>query len=123
MILGRVARIISEKEVVLNVGSDDGVTEGMEFVIYAEGDHIFDPQTGEDLGPIETVKSRVTVAHVMEKMSRAKTSTYEVTIDDDQYYEGDRIEIRHYRLDVEDSDLKKFEEDFTVRVGDTVRSI
>ena len=122
MILGKVARIVSDKEVVLNVGSHDGVKTNMEFVIYAEGDHILDPETGEDLGAIETVKSRVAIVHVMERMSRAETSTYEVTIDDD-YRWGERTETRHYRLNVEGSDIRPLDEDLTVRIGDSVKSV
>jgi hypothetical protein len=122
MILGKVARIISDKEVILNIGSVDGVAEDMEFVVYVEGDHIFDPETKEDLGPIETVKSRVTIVHVMERMSRAETSTYEIKIDDD-FYDYERFETRHYRLDVESSDLEPLEEDYTVRIGDSVKSV
>jgi hypothetical protein len=72
MIYGKVARIVSSEEVIINVGQEDRVTSGMEFVIYAEGDHITDPGTSEDLGAIEFVKGRVVVTHVMPKMSRAK---------------------------------------------------
>jgi hypothetical protein len=127
MILGQIARILSETEVVLNVGSLEQVKENMEFVIFSEGENITDPETGQDLGPIETVKGRLKVTHVMENMSRAKTLTYEVGAWGSQSALSRALygatETRRQKLQVQDGQVEPIKEDLTVQVGDMVRSL
>ena len=65
---GKVAAIIDDTTLVLNVGYQQGVQEGMVFVIFAEQADIADPDTGEPLGRWEMVKARVAVTHVQERM-------------------------------------------------------
>ena len=133
MIIGKVARILSDEEVFLNVGSEDGVTEGMEFVIFSvsEGDRISDPETGADLGAIETTKGRVKVRHVQDRICRARTMTYQVQTP--AFEESLRlfsarllpaaIETRRRKLRVAEDQVSEFAEDLVVRIGDNVRSI
>ena len=133
MIKGKVVRIISNNEVILNVGAEAGVRREMEFVIYAESDKVIDPETGEDLGVIETIKGRLTVTHVMDKMARAKTETYEATVHSATADAinasmiglglAPRRETRHVRLRVEESEILPLREDMTVRIGDLVKSV
>ncbi len=66
---GRVARIVDENTVIVNRGEAHGVKRGMKFVIFAEGDEVTDPETGESLGRWEVVKGYVSVVHVQERMS------------------------------------------------------
>lgn len=70
---GKIAKIVDEYTVILNVGSKDGVKEGMTFVIFDQGDEVMDPDTGESLGQWEIVKGRVMVSHVQERISTAST--------------------------------------------------
>ncbi len=131
MIMGKVARILSDEEVVLNVGSEDGVEEDMEFVIFSESDHIWDLETGEDLGAIEIVKGRVKVYHVQDRMSRARTLTYQVRRPSP--YEqlarsatlalGPSFETRRRKLQVPKDQVLPLTEDLAVKVGDKVRSV
>ena len=133
MIAGKIVRIISNAEVILNVGAEAGVKKGMEFVIYAESDRMIDPETGEDLGVIETIKGRLTVTHVMDKMSRAKTESYEVIVPSGTFDAmasavigfgvGPRRETRYAKLKVEESQVLPLREDMTVHIGDLVKSI
>jgi len=130
-ITGNVARILSDQELVLNVGREHGVEEGMEFVIFSESDPVFDPHTGEDLGPLEIVKGRVKVFHVQERISRARTETYEVELPSlalGEVLSGSpflraRREIRRLKLKVDEPAIKPIEEQYTVKVGDKVRSV
>src|SRR4051812_13058310 len=46
----RVIRIVDNKRIILNVGTDDGVARGDQFAIYTPVERIVDPQTGEELG-------------------------------------------------------------------------
>lgn len=131
MIMGKLARILSDEEVVLNVGSEDGVEEDMEFVIFSESDHILDPETGDDLGAIETVKGRVKVYHVMEKMSRATSLTYQVRVPSpyERTFLGvgrllqPSYETRTSKLEVLEDQVRPLKEDLVVRIGDKARSV
>ena len=76
-IRGKVASVINEREIAINVGTAHGVDIGMYFnVVDAQDEKIKDPDTGEVLGAIERPKVRVEVTHVQEKLSVA--STYQV---------------------------------------------
>jgi len=131
MIIGKVARILSDEEVILNVGSEDGVKEKMEFVIFSESDHVYDPETGEDLGAIEVVKGRVGVYHVMGRMSRVRTLTYQVHVASipetvrwlGSLYSESRAETRRRKLKVPEGQVRPLAEDLAVKVGDKVRSV
>lgn len=71
---GRVARILTSREVAINLGGNDGVMLGMYFdILHKEGQEIEDPQTGEVLGNIERPKVRVKVTHVQDRLSLAST--------------------------------------------------
>jgi hypothetical protein len=81
-IRGKVARILTSRELVINVGSNDGVEIGMYFdVLDPKGDDIKDPDSGEVLGSVERPKVRVKVTKVQERLSVASTyKTYEVNV-------------------------------------------
>lgn len=65
---GKVAAIIDDTTLVLNVGSEQGVQEGMAFAIFAPHGEIEDPDSGQPLGRWEVVKARVVVTHVQERL-------------------------------------------------------
>lgn len=75
-IRGKVAKVLSDREVVLNVGRKHNVQTGMFFDIRAASDfEITDPDTGEVLGKIDRprVKARVKVTSVEDKFAVAMT--------------------------------------------------
>jgi hypothetical protein len=84
-IVGKVAAIENNFNLVINRGSNHGVKPGMIFVIEdPQGKEIRDPENDEFLGYIPVEKIRVKVFEVQEKFSRAATfvrvlgySTYE----------------------------------------------
>lgn len=74
LIRGKVARILTSRELVINVGSKDGVTVGMYFdVMDPKGEDITDPDTLEVLGSIPRPKIRVQVMAVQERLAVAAT--------------------------------------------------
>ncbi len=135
MIKGRIAQILSDTEVILNIGSLDGVKPNMEFVIYSEGERVFDPQSGTDLGVIENVKGRVISTNVQEKITRAVTQSYSVTVPSlveslsaassmSASFMGRHTETRQVKLKVRQEQLKPLRDfDSTVAVGDFVREV
>lgn len=64
-IRGKVAAILSKRELVLNVGAADDVRVGMRFVILnSKGINVRDPDTGKVLGTVEVPKTVVKVVRV-----------------------------------------------------------
>jgi len=124
-IKGEVSRIIDKYSVILNVGRIDNVVAGMDFVIYTEGEEIYDSK-GKSLGKIEHVKAKVEVVHVQERLSIAESSEFESlpTLD---AISGAMTKIGGtYRkaLPVSDADVLELEKtDMAVRVGDKVRQL
>jgi hypothetical protein len=109
---------------------ENGIREGMEFIIYALSDPIFDPETKEPLGQLELHKGRIKVIHVQDKLATATTllkkvyqpSLLELTSVGPFLREGRWLE-RYEQLPVAESETVAVKTDLTVRVGDLVRSV
>ena len=72
LIRGKIARILSTREVALNIGEQNGVALGMLFDIVSEaGLDIRDPDTDRELGSVELPKVRIKVTRVYDKLSVA----------------------------------------------------
>ena len=77
---GKVAEILNERELVLNKGEIAGVKKDMIFGVF-ETKEVIDPDTGEILGPVDSVKIRAKVVDVQPKLSVCRTfETYQVNI-------------------------------------------
>lgn len=72
-IRGKVAKILSPREVALTIGEAHGVETGMLFEIMYPGYEIPDPDTGVVLGTVELPKARVKVTRVYDNLSVAAT--------------------------------------------------
>jgi len=73
-IKGKVAKILNSRELVINIGSDKGVTDGMIFnVLDPSGENIKDPDTGMALGSLRRTKLQVKVSDVHNNMAVAIT--------------------------------------------------
>lgn len=71
---GKVARVLSEREVAINRGLNDGVVIGMEFnILNPDTQEIRDPDTGESLGRVESVNLPVRVTGVNDRLAIART--------------------------------------------------
>lgn len=68
----RVVKIINSKQLVINAGTNDGVTENQLFRIVSPDENaesVIDPDTGENLGTLNLVKATVVITTVYPKMS------------------------------------------------------
>ena len=73
-IRGKIAKILSARDVALNIGEAQGVEAGMLFeIMYSKGYGISDPDTGEVIGSVELPKARVRVTRVYDNVSVAST--------------------------------------------------
>jgi len=61
--------IYPPNEIVVNLGTEDGVTARTTFLIYVVGDEIIDPDSGLSLGRLEKVRGRGKAKHVQERMT------------------------------------------------------
>ena len=70
----RVAQVLSGTQLVLNVGSNNGIKDNSNFLIYSIGEEdIIDPVTGKSLGKLEYVKGKGHVIHLQEKICTIET--------------------------------------------------
>ena len=69
LIEGRVAQILSENLLIINVGMAAGVKAGVAVAVLAQGDEVKDPDTGEALGRWELPKGYVRATHVQERLA------------------------------------------------------
>jgi hypothetical protein len=72
--LPRVVQVLDEYKIVINKGIDDEVEEGDNYLIFALGDEIVDPETKENLGRLEVVRGKARVIHVQERLSTLKST-------------------------------------------------
>lgn len=73
-LVGRVAQVLNARELVINIGSDAGVTEGRRFKVLAEqAMDVTDPDTGEVLGTVDREKTRVEAVEVRPRISICRT--------------------------------------------------
>lgn len=74
LLRGLVAQVLNERELVINIGKQDGAKVDMHFAVLAEdGLPVTDPNTGETLGILEREKVRVRVAEVLDRMAVCRT--------------------------------------------------
>lgn len=82
---GRVAEIVGDYRLALNVGSKHGVHEDDVFIIYEEGSEIVDPETKRKLGKYEHVKAKVRVEHVQDQICIVKNTQKETITEPSPY--------------------------------------
>jgi len=111
-IKGKVARILSEYELALNIGSDHGVEKGMRFAIHSSPIDILDPDTKEKMGQTTLEMEHVEVYEVQKRFSLART--FSVTSGIIVPYPS-LFTRSQKKLSVDPDDLLKYEA--TIKVG------
>lgn len=89
----RVAQIIDDYRLVLNVGKRDGVEAGNSFLIYGLGNEITDPETGENLGALELVRGRGKVEHVQDAICTIRSTKWREVPGQRKIYRRDKPSI------------------------------
>lgn len=114
----KVIKIVNRSTtIVINGGKGAGIRNGERFLIYALGENISDPDTGESLGQLEIVKGIGVVCSVQEKMATLKNTTKTVMDERSTISRlmGDKETKERFR------DIEVFFED--VNIGDFVKKI
>lgn len=74
----KVAYIIDNNQLVLNVGKNDGIEPGQRFLIYGLSEEdIIDPETNQSLGKLELVRGTGAISYIQDSMSIIKTDMKE----------------------------------------------
>jgi len=132
MIKGKVARILNEFQLVLNVGGKQGVKQGMAFIVYEEGDEIKDPDSGESLGKMEIVKGEMVASHVQdalcvvqskEAQQAEKPTVLSAKLAEVTPYSKSKLEKDHQKLFVRQSDVSGLGAAGPIVVGDLARTV
>ena len=69
MIEGRIVRIVDERTLIADIGTEQGVTVGQQFVVIQPMDAVVDPDTNETLGVWEMVKARLVAMHAQPRIT------------------------------------------------------
>ncbi|WP_433535089.1 hypothetical protein ACQPZK_23690 [Micromonospora sp. CA-249363] len=73
MVSGLVAKIVTDDELVINIGSAQGVKEGMLFDVFdSRTQDIRDPKTGKVLGSVDRYQARIRITQVGEHVALAR---------------------------------------------------
>lgn len=130
MIVGKVAQILDDSLIVLNVGARDGVKVGMRMVVFEEGEEVRDPETQKSLGRVELVKGMIEVVHVQEAMSQATgaqetpqpggTVLSEKMVKENIYF---GLVSKAHRMNVMREEMVGRKSSGPIRVGDGVREV
>lgn len=70
---GQVAKITSDRELIINRGASHNVSVGMIFRVNGDKIVVIDPESGEDIGNVAPVKVFVRVEEVGQKFAIART--------------------------------------------------
>ena len=128
-ISGKIIRILDKRTVIVNLGSKHGITEHSIFSIMGEPEQIVDPETGENLGEVTVVKSRVKASEVAEKFTIATTKWKSTRLTLFNSFLGginkniETFEMDEGELNVDPAEIKpwKAKSEAPVRVGDIVQ--
>lgn len=118
----KVIRIIDDKTIVVNCGEEDNVKINDKIKIFSVGIELFDIDTGESYGKLETTKDIVTVVDIMPKMCICKKRNiiykklFNIGLNDEYKC------IEDEKMAVELSQIENgLNDDLTIKLGDKAR--
>lgn len=65
----KIVKIVDAETIVINGGSDNGISIGDIFEIFETGQEVIDPDTGESLGTLDNVKETVRAINVFPQLT------------------------------------------------------
>ncbi len=137
---GKVAKILDEYSIVINVGRDNGVVNGMVFAVFVQSDEeVKDPDSGETLGKLENIKEHVFVAHVQDKFSTCVAGERDTSCGEHESYGAQTLsgammeesmtarpgssKLSNEKLSVNTSQITGVPQLSPISVGDMVRAV
>lgn len=129
MIEGRIVRIVDERTLLANIGTEHSVAVGQEFVVVQPTEEVVDPQTNESLGVCELVKARVVAVHVQPKLTTfmpvpdEKRQTAVLSERMAWGPHGAPIGSQEVSLSIDRTHMSGRRRPDVIRIGDTIRSV
>ncbi|GAX62590.1 hypothetical protein SCALIN_C35_0029 [Candidatus Scalindua japonica] len=137
---GKVAKILDEYSIVINVGRNNGVVNGMVFAVFVQSDdEVKDPDSGESLGKLENVKEHLFVAHVQDKFSTCVAGEKETPCSEHGSHEAQTLsgammaesmtgrpesnKLSNEKLNVNTTQISGIPKSGPISVGDMVRAV
>ena len=137
---GKVAKILDEYSIVINIGRNNGVVNGMVFAVFVQSDEeVKDPDSGEALGKLENIKEHVFVANVQDKFSTCVAGEKDAPCGEHESHEAQTLSgammaesmtarpgnsrISNEKLNVNTSEITGVPQLGPISVGDMVRAV
>lgn len=79
-ITGKVIRILSDTEIIINIGINKEAKIGQKFKIYEPGEEIIDSETNKSLGILDYIKGTVEITEIHDEFSVAQKIVQEERI-------------------------------------------
>lgn len=73
-ITAKVIKVIDSKTIVINKGSNDGVQSRQKYLVYYNGEELFDPDTNETLGVLEIICGQAEPKHIQPRITTLESS-------------------------------------------------
>lgn len=133
-IIAKVAKILDDRTLIVNAGSEKGVKLGTKFLISSSlGSEIKDPDSQEILGEVAIPKVKVMVTRVDVKYCVAETYEYQTvneggsmpnTITLTKIFEPPKLVKRYKTFEIEDSQKKAIDKEKSlVKIGDMAEEL
>lgn len=120
----RVIKILDSETIIINIGSEKGISENTTFEILGQPIKIVDPVTKENLGFLDNVKETVKPIRIFPKMCLCSHITYTSSLINSLSAFSNMYTTTEQRkiLNVEQSQISSnLKIDKTIKIGDKVR--
>lgn len=117
----KVVKIINEMKIVINAGSNDSIERGLKLEIYTPGEEVFDLDTNESLGTLDTVKAYIEVVDVFPKMCICRNTETKIYNALAGFQNFVKEEIKPLIIDPKQITGGLNNSDKVIRIGDFVR--
>ncbi|WP_270340048.1 hypothetical protein [Leuconostoc mesenteroides] len=122
---GKIIRIISRDEVIVNLGSADGIYKGQGFEIIKKGEHIIDPESGLDLGGFPFTVATLNASFVEKSFSVLRTQAKGFTPFNNFPENSPLVAVESTHINVDEDSIEPIPEpkDTKIVVGDVVKTL
>ena len=125
---GKIIRIIDTKTVIINLGTNDGITNESYFNILGEPEEIIDPFSNSILGSVNVVKAKVKTSQAYDKFTIATTNwiSHNIKLANpfasgiSQFFETVETDTGELKVDKTEVQPWKAKSEMPVKIGDTV---
>ena len=133
-IIAKVAKVLDNRTLVINAGSNKGVSLNMKFLISsALNSQVVDPDTNEIIGEVAIPKVKVEITRVDEKYSIAETYEYKTVNEGgsmpnavalSRIFDQPKLVKKYKTFEIEDNQKKAIEKEKSlILIGDIAEQI